>query len=54
MQDDRTLDEIYDAICNRIREPYAEQGIEISDDEVKKATGNLLNYCNRIIDRTSI
>ena len=50
MEDNRSLDEIYEAICNRIRERDAEQGIEISYDEVKEAADNLLRYCNRIID----
>lgn len=50
MEDNRSLDEIYEDICNRIRERYLEQGIGVSDEEVKKAADNLLRYCNRIID----
>lgn len=50
MEDNRSLDEIYEAVCNRIRERYVEQGIEISDEEVRKAADNLLRFCNRVID----
>jgi len=50
MEDNRSLEEIYDAICKRLRGRYAEQGIEISDEEVKKAADNLLRFCNRLID----
>ena len=50
MEDNRSLDEIYEAICNRIRERYAEQGVETSDDEVKKAADNLIRFCNRLAD----
>ena len=50
LEDNLSLDEIYDAICKRLQERYAEQGEKISDEEVRKATDNLLRYCNRIID----
>ena len=50
MEDNRSLDEIYEAICTRIRERYTEQGMEISDEEVKKATDNLLRFCNKVVE----
>lgn len=50
MEDNRSLDEIYEAICTRIRELYVEQGIEISDEEMKKAADNLLRFCNQVIE----
>lgn len=50
MEDNRSLDEIYEAICTRIRERYAEQGTVASDEEVKKAADNLLRFCNKIIE----
>ena len=46
----RSLDEIYEAICNRIQERYAKQGIEISDEEVRKAADNLIRFCNRVME----
>ncbi len=52
MEDNRSLDEIYKAICERIRKGYVDQGIEISDEEVKKAADNLLRFCNRIVGFT--
>lgn len=53
MEDDRTLDEIYESICDRIRIGYIERGEDISDEEVRKAADNLLRFCNRIIDAKS-
>ena len=53
MEDNRSLDEIYDAICTRIRERYVEQGIEISDEEVKKAADNLIRCCNHVLEVAS-
>ena len=50
MEDNRSLDEIYEAICTRIIERYAEQGIELSDKEVKNAADNLLRFCNKVIE----
>lgn len=50
MEDNRSLDEIYEAICTRIRERYAEQGIEILDEEVKEAADNLLRFCGRVVE----
>lgn len=50
MEDNRSLDEIYEAICTRIRERYAEQGVELSDDEIKEAADNLLRFCNRVME----
>jgi len=42
MEDNLSLDEIYDAICKRIQERYAKQGKEKPDEEVKKAADNWL------------
>lgn len=50
MEDNRPLDEIYEAICDRIRKGYIEQGEEISDEEVKKAADNLLRFCNKVAE----
>ena len=50
MEDERTLDEIHEAICKHLQECYAEQGEEISDEEVRKAADNWLRFCNHIID----
>jgi len=50
MEDERTLDEIYDAICKRLQERYTEQGQDISDEEVKKAADNWLRFCNKLIE----
>jgi len=50
MEDERTLDEIYEAICKRLEERYIEQGINLSDEEIKKATDNWLRFCNKLIE----
>lgn len=50
MEDDRTLDKIYESICDRIRIGYVERGESVSDEEVKKAADSLLRFCNRIIE----
>ena len=50
MKKQRSTEEIYENLCNRIHERYAEQGIEVSDEEVKKAADNLLRFCNRIAE----
>ena len=50
IDDNRSLDKIYEAICNRIREKYEEHGIEMSDDEIKEAADNLLRFCYKVVE----
>lgn len=50
MEDNCSLDEIYEAICNRIRERYAEDGEQLTDKEVIEAADNLLGLCNKIVE----
>ena len=50
MEDNRLLDEIYDAICKRYQERYAEQGKKTPDEEVKKAAGNLFRFCSWVVE----
>jgi len=50
MEEYRTLDEFYEAICDRIRKGYVERGEDVSDEEMKKAADNLLQFCDRIAE----
>jgi len=50
MEDNRSLDEIYEAMRMRIRQRYAEDGEQLTDKEVREAADNLLGLCNKIIE----
>lgn len=50
MNEKRSLDEIYQSICNRIRNQYAERGEHLTDKEVREAADNLLGFCNKVIE----
>jgi hypothetical protein len=46
----RSIDEIYESLCSRIRARYAEDGEHLTDKEVREAADNLLGLCNKIIE----
>ena len=47
MKKQRSTEEIYESLCNRIRERYAEDGEQLTDKEVREAADNLLGFYNR-------
>ena len=50
MKKQRSLDEIYESLCNRIRDRYAEDGEQLTDKEAREAADNLLGLCNKIVE----
>lgn len=50
MKKQRSTEEIYESLCNRIRKRYAEDGVQLTDKEIKEAADNLLGLCNKIIE----
>lgn len=50
MMKQRSTEEIYESLCNRIRQRYAEDGEQLTDKEVREAVDNLLGLCNKIIE----
>ncbi len=46
----RSTEEIYESLCNRIRERYADEGEQLTDKEVRAAADNLLGLCNKIVE----
>ena len=50
MNTQRSIDEIYESLCNRIRQRYAEDGEQLTDKEVRDAADNLLGLCNKIVE----
>lgn len=50
MKKRRSTEEIYESLCNRIRERYAEDGEQLTDKEVREAADNLLGLCNKIVE----
>lgn len=50
MKKQRSTEEIYESLCNRIRQRYAEDGEQLTDKEVREAANNLLGLCDKIIE----
>ncbi|MCH2546940.1 MAG: hypothetical protein MK052_04935 [Alphaproteobacteria bacterium] len=50
MKKQRSTEEIYENLCNCIRERYAKDGEQLTDKEVREAADNLLGLCNKIVD----
>ena len=50
MNTQRNIDEIYESLCNRIRQRYAEDGEQLTDKEVREAADNLPGLYNEIIE----
>ena len=50
MKKQRSTEEIYESLCNRIRQRYAEDGEQLTDKEVRDAADNLLGLCNKIVE----
>lgn len=50
MKKQRSTEEIYESLCKRIRQRYAEDGEQLTDKEVREAADNLLGLCNKIVE----
>ena len=50
MKKQRSTEEIYESLCNCIRQRYAEDGEQLTDKEVREAADNLLGLCNKIVE----
>jgi hypothetical protein len=46
----RSTEEIYESLCNRIRQSYAGDGEQLTEKEIREVAENLLGLCNNIVE----